>query len=129
MASGINSTFRQIGIASGVAALGSIFTSQVRSGIEGALSAGPVASHAHVFADQVASGQIGAALAAIPGSERLQAATAAADGFAGALNDILLIGAIMSFAAAVLVFVLIRRQDFVTDDDHDASTQAAAGAA
>jgi EmrB/QacA subfamily drug resistance transporter len=129
MASGINSTFRQIGIASGVAALGSVFTSQVRSGIEGSLSSGPLASHAHAFASEVASGQIGAALRGVAPSERLQAAAATAQGFADALNDILLIGAIVSFVAAVLVFVLIRREDFVTDDEHAASTEAAAATA
>jgi EmrB/QacA subfamily drug resistance transporter len=126
MASGINSTFRQIGIASGVAALGSIFTSQVRSGIEDALSRGPLASQAGAFADQVASGSGGGGLQSIPASERAQAAAAAASSFANALNDILLIGAIASFAAAALVFVLIRRRDFITDEQHASSVQPAA---
>jgi EmrB/QacA subfamily drug resistance transporter len=126
MASGINSTFRQIGIASGVAALGSVFTSQIRSGIVDALSAGPLASHAHRFAEQVASGQIGVALSGIPPSERVQAAAASGQSFANALNDLLLIGAVVSFVAAVLVFVLIRREDFVTDEEHAASVQPAA---
>src|SRR3984957_11375958 len=36
MASGVNSTFRQIGIATGIAALGSIFTSAIQSHLSGA---------------------------------------------------------------------------------------------
>ncbi len=35
MASGINSTFRQVGIATGIATLGSIFAGQIRSTIIG----------------------------------------------------------------------------------------------
>ena len=35
MASGVNSTFRQVGIATGIAALGSIFSQQVANGIHG----------------------------------------------------------------------------------------------
>jgi EmrB/QacA subfamily drug resistance transporter len=125
MASGINSTFRQIGIASGVAALGSIFTSQLASGIDHALSSGPIAGQAQEFADRVASGQIAAAIQSVPSSSRAQAAAASAHSFADALNDILLIGAVISFVAAALVFVLIRRQDFVTDEEHAASAEPA----
>jgi EmrB/QacA subfamily drug resistance transporter len=129
MASGINSTFRQIGIASGVAALGSVFTSQVRSGIVDALSSTPLASHARAFAEMVSSGQIGAALKAVPAPERRQAGGVASQSFADALNDILLIGAVLSFVAAVLVFVLIRREDFVTEDDAGAAEEPAPAAA
>jgi EmrB/QacA subfamily drug resistance transporter len=112
MASGINSTFRQIGIATGVAALGTIFTSQVRDRVVEALSDTPIGSHANGFADAVASGRIGPALSALPSQERPAAVAAASTAFANALNDILLLGAIASFAAAVLTFVLIRRKDF-----------------
>ena len=34
MASGINSTFRQVGIATGIALLGTLFSSQVKSSVE-----------------------------------------------------------------------------------------------
>ena len=41
MASGINSTFRQVGIATGIAGLGSVFSHTVRTRIESLLSAAP----------------------------------------------------------------------------------------
>lgn len=45
MASGINATFRQIGIATGIAALGSIFAAKVRAGGGGiGAAAGPRAA-------------------------------------------------------------------------------------
>ena len=37
MASGVNTTFRQVGIATGIAALGSIFTAEIQSHLTGAL--------------------------------------------------------------------------------------------
>src|SRR5205085_6743414 len=43
MASGINSTFRQVGIATGIAALGAIFESQLSSRLAPALAGTPVA--------------------------------------------------------------------------------------
>jgi hypothetical protein len=46
------------------------------------------------------------------------------------LNDILLLGAIASFAAAVLTFVLIRRKDFHPGQEEGApAAEAAAPAA
>ena len=45
MASGINSTLRQVGIATGVAAFGSILASQVSNSIVSQLSGGPLTSH------------------------------------------------------------------------------------
>jgi hypothetical protein len=129
MASGINSTFRQIGIATGVAALGTIFTTQVRDSITEALSSTPIGSHAAGFADAVASGRIGPALSSLPGQDRASAVAAASTAFADALNDILLIGAIASFAAAALTFVLIRRRDFHPGEEVDDAAEQAAHAA
>ena len=46
MACGVNSTFRQVGIATGIAALGSIFSHQVADGIHSGLAGTPAASPA-----------------------------------------------------------------------------------
>jgi EmrB/QacA subfamily drug resistance transporter len=74
MASGINSTFRQVGIATGVAALGAVI--------------------AH-FAPTTGRGP------------------EAAQGFVDGLNEILLIGALVAFAAAVATLALIRQRDYI----------------
>jgi EmrB/QacA subfamily drug resistance transporter len=100
MASGINSTFRQVGISTGVAGLGAVFQSQIASHLaELAPNAPPGLDEA------VAAG----GNTAVP-PEFSDAATSA---FVAAFNDILLIGAIVLFAGAVLTFALVRRSDFV----------------
>ena len=113
MASGINATFRQVGIATGVALLGSVLASHVRDAVAERLADGPLASRAHELAAAVADGRTAEALRATPAPLRGLAADAAQGGFADGLNAILLIGACVAFAAAVLTFALIRRRDFV----------------
>jgi len=91
MASGINITFRQVGLAAGIAVLGSVFTARLGVGRAG---------------------------------------------YAAALNDILVIGACVALASAVLSYALIRRRDFVPppqvapqDSGQDSGKPAAALAA
>ena len=89
MASGINSTFRQVGIAAGVAALGSIFASQVRSGVTSALSGTQLARSAHQIAEAVSSGHVAQVLAHASAASRGQIASVSTGAFVHALNDIL----------------------------------------
>jgi EmrB/QacA subfamily drug resistance transporter len=117
MASGINSTFRQVGIATGVAALGSILASQLRGSVVDGLAGTPLAGHAHAIAERVSSGDIGQAIAAAPASMRASVAHTAQAGFVDGLNAILLIGAIVALGAAVATAALIRRRDFVVAPD------------
>src|SRR5947209_2467524 len=56
MASGINSTFRQVGIATGIAVLGAIFESGIASRLSSRLVGTPVAGHATQIAHAVAAG-------------------------------------------------------------------------
>jgi EmrB/QacA subfamily drug resistance transporter len=115
MASGINSTFRQVGIATGIAGLGAIFTHSIRAGIESVLSGNPsIPAHAaHALASDVAQGN-GAAggLAMLPPQARQAAVHAVRSGFVSGLNDVFLIGAIIAFVGAALTLVLIRSRDF-----------------
>jgi EmrB/QacA subfamily drug resistance transporter len=113
MASGINNTFRQVGIATGIAVLGAIFESSITS----ELSRSPLAPHgagASEIAHAVAAGGAGQVLASVPPGQRAEAAAAIHAAFAAALNDILLVGAIVAFAGAVLGLALVRGSDFVT---------------
>jgi EmrB/QacA subfamily drug resistance transporter len=89
MASGINTTFRQIGIAAGIAALGSIFTAAMERNL-GPSSAGLV--------------QVVRQGGAVPRS----AATAVGNAFAAGLNDLVIITGIVALAGAVCSLVLIR---------------------
>src|SRR5207302_864157 len=81
MASGINNTFRQVGIATGIAGLGAIFQNKIRSELHGSPAAKAVASGA------VQQGGHAARVAFITG-----------------LNEILLVAAFVAFAGAVLGF-------------------------
>jgi EmrB/QacA subfamily drug resistance transporter len=94
MASGINTTFRQVGIATGVAALGAIFQSRIEDKL-----------HSAKLAEVVSSG----GLQALHGGQRQLAASAFTDG----LNEIFLIGAIIAFAGAALGLALTRGRDFI----------------
>ena len=109
MASGINNTFRQVGIATGIAALGAIFQNRIHSEITSKAPGGQVDR----FASAVASGATKQALQAVPQQARAQAARVAREAFVSGLNEILLVAAFVLFAGAILAFVLVRGRDFV----------------
>jgi len=113
MASGINSTFRQVGIATGVAALGSILASQADTTVVTHLSHTALAGQAHALAASVSNGSVLQAIETVPAHLRGLAAGAARAGFVDGLNVVILIGALISFAAAALTLALIRQRDFV----------------
>jgi EmrB/QacA subfamily drug resistance transporter len=115
MASGINSTFRQVGIATGIAGLGSVFSHTVRTHIESLLSGAPHVSAraAHALAAGVAQGNgARAELAGLPGQTRAVVAHAMRVGFVDGLNEVFLIGAFVTLVSAVLTLLLIRSRDF-----------------
>jgi EmrB/QacA subfamily drug resistance transporter len=109
MASGINSTLRQVGTATGVAALGSLLATQSRSVIVADLAHTRLASHAQAIARSVTSGGAEGGTASFGGP----LAHVAKAGFVSGLDEVLLIGGILAFVGAVLSFVLIRQRDFV----------------
>jgi EmrB/QacA subfamily drug resistance transporter len=124
MASGINSTFRQVGIATGIAGLGAVFQSHVQSKVMAALANTPVASRAHEIAHGVASGGGRASLGSVPPQIRDTVQHAARHAFVTGLNELFLIGAGVAFAGGALAFVLIRQRDFVAPA-HDQAAAAA----
>jgi hypothetical protein len=122
MGSGINTTFRQVGIATGVASLGAIFQSRVDSKLAELM---PNAQHG--LGEIVSSGGSRAAAAVVPPGQRAQTVEAAKAAFVSGFNEILMIGAIICFTAAVLGFVLVRSRDFVqptTDAEMEEAREA-----
>jgi predicted MFS family arabinose efflux permease len=99
MASGINSTFRQVGIATGIAALGAILQTQVHSELAGTVAA--------PFAKAASGGIVSAAGAPPHVTDLLTSA------YISGLNRILLVAAIVAFVGGALAFVLVRQRDFV----------------
>ena len=108
MGSGINTTFRQVGIATGVAALGAIFQSRVDSKLTDLLPNAP-----HGFSELVASGGSKAAAEVAPPGSQAEYAHASTVAFVSGFNEIILIAAVLSFVGAALGFVLVRSRHFV----------------
>ncbi len=115
MASGINSTFRQAGIATGVAGLGAVFSSRIASELSSSLASAPapVRANEDQLSDAVSSGAIDQAVGNVPGPVRDAVQSAADASFITAFNEILLIAGFVALVGAVLGFVLIRQGDFV----------------
>jgi EmrB/QacA subfamily drug resistance transporter len=126
MASGINNTFRQVGIATGIAALGSIFERKLSSDLAPTLAGTPAAGHGTQIAHAVAAGGATRVIHGVPLQARAQATHAIHAAFASAMNEILLIAAIIALSGAVLSLLLVRSSDFV---GYGASEPAAAAAA
>jgi EmrB/QacA subfamily drug resistance transporter len=117
MASGINATFRQVGIAAGVAALGSIFAAHVRDGVISGLAGTPLAPHAHSLAHAIGAGHAAQAIASAPPALRGSLASVSTSSFVGGLNEILLLAAIVAFCGAAVALTAIRQKDFVKASD------------
>ncbi len=113
MASGINSTFRQVGIATGIALLGTLFSSKVTSEVQAQVAAVPALSHQGArIATAVQSGQIGHLMAQFPGPARQQVATISRTAFTSGLNRVFLVAAIIALAAGLVSLLAIRGRDF-----------------
>jgi hypothetical protein len=120
MASGINSTFRQIGISTGVAALGAVFQSRISSELSTSIPQAPPS-----FADAVSSGATHQAVAAAPPQFQDRALNAADHAFVVGFNEILLIGAAVCIIGGILGLAMVRQRDFVTPGEAAAEPAAA----
>jgi EmrB/QacA subfamily drug resistance transporter len=119
MASGINSTFRQVGIATGIAGLGAIFQHQVIEHTTRALQSG---GHVNEILDR-AHGQLGTLMQSGGIPQLLHTLGPAARrsleyayrlGFTEALTTILIVAAVVALVGSALAYVLVRGRDFVS---------------
>ncbi len=125
MAAGINDTFRQVGIAVGVAAWGAVFLGQGAAKIS-ALAAGTpaaVGDHPRQLLEAASDGRLGAAVAGLPHVTRDLVEGATRAGFLSGLNTILLIGAIVAFAGAALALWLVREREIEREQPAIVSTE------
>jgi EmrB/QacA subfamily drug resistance transporter len=127
MASGTSTTFRQVGIATGIAALGSIFASAMQSRLASTLPPSLAGSASAIAAD-VRQGSIGQVLASVPAADRGATALALRASFASGLNDLLYITAALALAGGVCAMVLIRGKDFVKREGGAPGAPVPAGA-
>ena len=98
----INNTFRQVGVAVGIAALGAVFQGRVESKLGDLLASGPPAlqGQAGELAPAVSSGNADAAIAAAPPEAQAFLADAAREAFLSGLNEIFLIAGVTALVGA-----------------------------
>ena len=114
MASGVNTTFRQIGIAVAIATYGSIFTAALGRDLTSALAGQPaLASKAPELVTALKQGAVGQVMASTPPNLRGPLVAGLHTAFAGALNDLFYVSAALALVGALCSTLLIRSQDFV----------------
>jgi EmrB/QacA subfamily drug resistance transporter len=125
----INNTFRQIGIAVGIASLGAVFQGRIESELGELLADGPPAlqGQAGELAPAVSSGNAEAAIAAAPPEAQPFLADAAREAFLSGLNELFLIGGVTALAGAVLSFVLIRARDLHAHEEDATASEPETG--
>jgi EmrB/QacA subfamily drug resistance transporter len=113
MAAGINDTFRQVGIAVGIAAWGAIFLGRGADKVEQLAAGTPAATgeRPRQLVEAVSSGNLDTALASVPPGQRETVADAAREGFLTGMNEILMLGGILSIAGALVALWLVRERD------------------
>lgn len=120
MASGINSTFRQVGIASGVAGLGAIFQHQVGVKMSEGLAGTPAGAYSDQLTAAVTAGQTDRAIASIPGlpPDHVEALRQIAESaFISGLNTLFIVTAVIALVGAVGALILVRQSDFLVNPE------------
>ncbi|HEX3833087.1 MAG TPA: hypothetical protein VHW04_14020 [Solirubrobacteraceae bacterium] len=103
----------QVGVATGVAALGTTLAARVHSLVLDDLRGTVLSGQMHTIAHQVSIGAAAQAVTSVPPASRRGVAVAARSALVQGLNTILLIAAVVAFIAAAWC-ALIRERDFVT---------------
>ena len=113
MASGINDTFRQVGVSVGIAAWGAVFLGRGTDRVSELLAGTPGAGgeRPRQLVEAASSGNLDQALAQVPPGRRAQVSDAAREGFLSGFNEVLALGAGLAFTAALLALWLVRERD------------------
>jgi EmrB/QacA subfamily drug resistance transporter len=113
MAAGINDTFRQVGIAVGIAAWGAIFLGRGAAKVEELAAGTPAATgeRPRQLIEAASSGNLDTALGTVPPGTRGTVSNAAGEGFISGLNEIFALGGIFALLAAVATLWLVRERD------------------
>jgi hypothetical protein len=113
MASGINSTFRQVGVATGIALLGTLFSNNVKGEVLARVAAVPGLSRSGPqIATAVQSGEIRNVIARLPAHARPAVGAITRAAFTSGLNRILLVAAVIALVSGVVSLAAIRGGDF-----------------
>jgi EmrB/QacA subfamily drug resistance transporter len=109
----INNTFRQVGVAVGIAGLGAIFQARVQSTLGTLLAGGPpvLQGRAAELAPVVSSGNTKAVVGSAPPEAQAFLGHAATEAFLSGLNLIFVIAGVTAIVGAVFSVALIRARD------------------
>lgn len=119
MASGSSNTFRQVGIATGIAGLGAIFQSQVQSKTVAALQGSQtgrqvIAKGGSQLTQAITGGGVRQASSAIPSAAARDALLQAyRSGFTATFNHLMVISTVIAAVGALAALALVRQRDFV----------------
>jgi len=113
MASGLNNTFRLLGVAVGVAGLGAVFEDRVSERFAALVPGTP-----ERLTDAVATGSTSLTIARTSAEARPRVGAAAERAVVAGLDEILLIAAVVAFAGAVAAALLVRPRDLVGGIEH-----------
>jgi EmrB/QacA subfamily drug resistance transporter len=125
MAAGISDTFRQLGIAVGIAVWGAILVGRGADKAAELLAGTPAAGGPgpRELVEAASSGSLVHALAAVPPQARQVLADAAGAGFLAGLNAVLTLAALLSLAGAILALLLVRQHEILRGTQRAASGQ------
>src|SRR5258708_10577820 len=113
MASGVSSPFRQVGIATGIALLGTLFSSKVHDEVLARVAAVPgLSRQGPQIATAVQSGEIGHVIGQLPAHAPQAVGVITRTSFTTRLDRILLVAAIIALASGVVSLAAIRSKDF-----------------
>lgn len=115
MASGINETFQQVGVALGIAAFGALFQGRVQHGFLESAAASTLGDGAGVVADSVAAGGFQEVAQALPLDIQAAVVLAARESLLAGLQDVMIVCGIFALLGAVIAFTTLRRQDLRED--------------
>lgn len=114
MASGINNTFRQVGIAVGIAVYGTIFASAITADVTRYFTDHPIARVDPVaISGAVSGGRQHQILDRVPEGDRAELTEVIATAFTDAMNHLFVISGAVAIVGGVAAFLLIRSKDFV----------------
>jgi EmrB/QacA subfamily drug resistance transporter len=131
MAAGINDTFRQVGVAVGIAVWGAIFVGRGADKVAELTAGTPAAigERPRQLVEAASSGNLDQALSGVPPTAREQVSHAAGQGFLTGLNDVLALGGLLALAGAVLALWLVRESEIDREALGDETTVEPGGAA
>jgi MFS family permease len=111
MAAGINDTFRQVGVAVGIAAWGAVFLGAGASKTQELAGGALDGDKARQLVEATSSGALDQAVASVPPQAQDVVRNAAEQGFLHGFNEILLLGAILSLVGSVASLWLVRERE------------------